>query len=158
MTSFWNVFQMFLRYIESEAWFFMHYTNHHSDSHTIYVMVFFHLEYFMPISTYHSMHFLKQGKILSWHLPFSTYTYWRYYRKTSNISCSWSIVCRRCSSYIFILDLIPVFNGLGKYNCKTRRETFKSKNLVRLLLEDIRYVEQLIKAKHHLSPETQEGD
>ena len=54
------------------------------------------------------------------------------YHQTSNISrtgwaitflmtyCSWSITCR----YIFILDLAPGFNGLGKDNCKTRRETF----------------------------------
>ena len=27
--------------------------------------------------------------------------------------------CRRCSNYIFILDLTPGFNGLGKYNCET---------------------------------------
>ena len=36
-----------------------------------------------------------------------------------------NIACRRCSNYIFILDLTPGFNGLGKDNCKTRRETFK---------------------------------
>ena len=30
-----------------------------------------------------------------------------------------------CSNYIFILDLTPGFNGLGKINRKTRRETFK---------------------------------
>ena len=34
--------------------------------------------------------------------------------------------CRRCSNYIFILDLTPGFNGLGKNNCKTRREWFSS--------------------------------
>ena len=38
---------------------------------------------------------------------------------------SWSIACRRCSNYIFILDLTPGFIGLGKDNCKTRREVFK---------------------------------
>ena len=27
-----------------------------------------------------------------------------------------------CSNYIFILDLIPGFKGLGKGNCKRRRE------------------------------------
>ena len=32
---------------------------------------------------------------------------------------------RCCSNYIFILDLTPGFNRLGKYNCKTRWETFK---------------------------------
>ena len=54
------------------------------------------------------------------------------YRKVSNISrqqncwslrCSWSIVCRRCSNYIFIINLTPGFNGLGKDNGRTRRET-----------------------------------
>ena len=51
------------------------------------------------------------------------------YCKTSNIShtlvgdqnfwslrCSWSIACQHCSNYTFILDLTPVFNGLGKDN------------------------------------------
>ena len=61
------------------------------------------------------------------------------YRQTSNIIgileaikllitlmyCSWSSVDRLCSNYIFILDLTPDFNRLGKDNCKTRRETFK---------------------------------
>ena len=28
-------------------------------------------------------------------------------------------------NYIFVLDLSPGFNGLGKDNCKTRGETFK---------------------------------
>ena len=42
-----------------------------------------------------------------------------------SLRCSWSIACRRCSNYLFILDLIPGFNGLGKDNCKTRRESFK---------------------------------
>ena len=41
------------------------------------------------------------------------------------LRCSWRIACRRCSNYIFILDLTPSFNELGKHNCKTRRETFK---------------------------------
>ena len=30
------------------------------------------------------------------------------------VRCSWSIACRRCSNYIFIVDLTPGFNGLGK--------------------------------------------
>ena len=59
------------------------------------------------------------------------------YRQVSNISCtlagkncwslrcSWSIACRRCSNYIFILDLIPGINSLGKDNCKARRESQK---------------------------------
>ena len=59
------------------------------------------------------------------------------YNKTSNmrrtlvdntfwsLRCSWSIACWCCSNYILILDLTPCFNGSGKVNCKTRRETFK---------------------------------
>ena len=59
----------------------------------------------------------------------------------SNISCtlvgrcSWSIACRRCSNYIFILDLTPGFNGLGKDNCKMRQQTFKFWDLVQFILE-----------------------
>ena len=41
-----------------------------------------------------------------------------------SLRCSWSMAGRRSSSYIFILDLTPSFSGLGKYNCKTRRESF----------------------------------
>ena len=73
------------------------------------------------------------------------------YRQVSNISrtlvgnkivdqlrCSWSIACRRCSSYIFILDLTPGFIRVGKDNWKARRETFKFGDLVRLVLEILR--------------------
>ena len=38
-------------------------------------------------------------------------------------------------TYIFILDLTPDWNGLGKDNCKTRRETFRFWNLVCFILE-----------------------
>ena len=38
-------------------------------------------------------------------------------------------------NYIFILDLTPGFNGLGKKNCKTRRESFQFGDLVCLILE-----------------------
>ena len=75
------------------------------------------------------------------------------YRKTSNISrtsvgniivdnsdCSWSTACRRCSNYIFIFNLTPGFNGLYRDNCKTRQETFKFRDSVRLILEVLRYV------------------
>ena len=47
---------------------------------------------------------------------------------------------RRCSNYIFILDLTPGFSGLGKDNCKTRRETGNLGELVRLMLEIWRYM------------------
>ena len=52
--------------------------------------------------------------------------------------CSWSIAGRRCSNYIFILDLTPGFSGLGKDNCKPRRESFKIWDLVELKLEVLR--------------------
>ena len=42
-----------------------------------------------------------------------------------SLRSSWSIAYRRCSNYIFILDITPGFNGLGKDNHKTRRETSK---------------------------------
>ena len=48
--------------------------------------------------------------------------------------------CRRCSDYIFILHLTPNFNGLDKDNCKTKWETFKFCNSVRLILEIWRYI------------------
>ena len=51
------------------------------------------------------------------------YNYW-------SLRCSWSVACRRCSSYISILDLISGFNELDKDNCKTRRETFQFLDLV----------------------------
>ena len=39
-----------------------------------------------------------------------------------SLRCSWSITCRRCSTYISFLDLTPGLNGLGKNICETRRE------------------------------------
>ena len=56
-----------------------------------------------------------------------------------SLRCSWSFACRRCSNYNFILDWSPGFNGLGKGNCKTRRETFKFWDLVGLISEILRY-------------------
>ena len=61
------------------------------------------------------------------------------YRQTSNISCTLidnkivdhsdiigaSPVGAAPTTYIFILDLTPGFNGMGKDNCKMRRQTFK---------------------------------
>ena len=43
--------------------------------------------------------------------------------------------CRRCCNFIFILDLISGFNGLGKDKCEAGRETFKFWDLVRLILD-----------------------
>ena len=52
--------------------------------------------------------------------------------------CSWSSACRRCSNYIFILDLKPGFNILRKDNCKPRQEAIKFWDLVWLILEILR--------------------
>ena len=78
------------------------------------------------------------------------------YRQTSDISftlvsneivdhswCSWSITRRRCSNHIFILQLTPGFNGLDKDNCKTRRETCKFWDSVRLIIKVWRYVKKM---------------
>ena len=48
--------------------------------------------------------------------------------------------CRRCSTYIFILNLTPGFNILRKDNCKLKREAFKFWDLVRLISEILRYI------------------
>ena len=57
-----------------------------------------------------------------------------------SLRCSWSIACRRCSNYIFILNLTPGFNGLGKDNYKMRREALKFWNWVCLIFETLRYL------------------
>ena len=41
----------------------------------------------------------------------------------------------KCSNYIFISDLRDGFIGLGKDNCKAKREIFKFLYLMRLILE-----------------------
>ena len=53
----------------------------------------------------------------------------------SSLRWCWRTACRRCSNYISILDLTLGFIGLGKYNCKTRRETFIFGDLLRPILE-----------------------
>ena len=61
------------------------------------------------------------------------------YGQTSNIS--YTLVGNEIvdhsnvANYIFILDLTPGFNGLGKDNCKMRWETFKFGDWVCLILE-----------------------
>ena len=52
-----------------------------------------------------------------------------------SLRCSWSIACRHCSNYIFIVNLTPGFNRLHKDNCKMRWETFKFWDLVWLILQ-----------------------
>ena len=56
--------------------------------------------------------------------------------KIVDLGCSWSIAWWRCSDYIFILDLTPGFNGLGKDNCKTRRQSSKFWDLVHFYIRD----------------------
>ena len=67
-----------------------------------------------------------------WHLS-RQYHLW-------SLRCSWSFACLHCFIYIFILDLTPHFSGLDKDNDKTRRETFKFWDLMRLILEIWRYI------------------
>ena len=55
---------------------------------------------------------------------------------------SWSIPCRRCSNYIFLLHLTLAINVLHKDNFKPRREKFQFWDLVRLILEILRYIYQ----------------
>ena len=52
-----------------------------------------------------------------------------------------TVICWRCSNYIFILDLTPGLKGLGKDDFKTRWESFKFWDLVRLILEILRYIQ-----------------
>ena len=59
------------------------------------------------------------------------------------------IACRRCSNYISILNLTQGFIGLGKDNCKTRREIVVFGDLVRLILENWRYVVVFIRVIIH---------
>ena len=42
------------------------------------------------------------------------------------------VACRRCSNYIFMLQLTLGFNILRQENCKPRREAFKFWDLVLL--------------------------
>ena len=79
------------------------------------------LKHSLPSSLYKKTHFSKQSNCWS-------------------LRCSWSIACRRCSNYIFILHLTPGFNILRKDNAKQKWETFEFSDLVRLILEILRYL------------------
>ena len=57
-----------------------------------------------------------------------------------SIRCSWSIACLCCSNYIFIINLTPDFNGLGKDTYKMRQETFKFWDLVHVILRGLKVV------------------
>ena len=65
-----------------------------------------------------------------------------------SLRCSWSIACRRCSNYIFILDLTPGFNILCKDNCKQRQGAFKFWDLVWLILEILWYIQHFPRIMH----------
>ena len=89
----------------------------------------------------------------------AAYMHWSTYRQVSNIRRT--LVVNKnvdhsdvvgaspvgaAPTYIFILDLTSGFIGLGKDSCKMRRETFKFGDLVRLILEILRYFYHLPKA------------
>ena len=57
-----------------------------------------------------------------------------------SLRCNWSIACRCCFNYIFILGLTPGFDILRKGNCKPTRETFKFWDSVLLILETWQYI------------------
>ena len=59
------------------------------------------------------------------------------YKNCWSLRCSWSIACRRCSNYIFILDLTSGFKGFSKDSRKTVRESFKCWDLLRLNIRDL---------------------
>ena len=71
-------------------------------------------------------------------LPLSLWYKWHLSRQYNcwSLRCSWSIANRRCSNYIFILHFTPGFNGLGKDNYKTRRDTFMFRDWMRLIYCD----------------------
>ena len=51
---------------------------------------------------------------------------------------SWLTACRRCSKYIFILNLTPGFERLGNDIWQTRRKIFKFWDWVRFILKVLR--------------------
>ena len=93
----------------------------HSSVQTILTLLFkFDFWFYKVLFLYASM-------FKEWTLP-SSLQYKTHLSRLYNcrsLRCSWSIAYWRCFNYIFILDLTPGFIGLGKDNCKTRRETIK---------------------------------
>ena len=63
------------------------------------------------------------------------------------LRCSWNITGWLCSNYIFILDLIPGLNRVGKDNYKMRQETFIFRDLVWLILEIWQYISWCLKER-----------
>ena len=71
-----------------------------------------------------------------------------------SLRCSWSIACRRCSNYIFILNLTAGFKGFRKDSRKAVQGSFKGWDLVRLILETWRYNENSIVAMGSWCPKS----
>ena len=82
-----------------------------------------------------------------YHIHMNKYHKTSYIRRTlggnncRSLKCSWSIACRRCSNYIFVLHLTFGLKGFGKERRKAVRESFKYSDLVRLVLETWRYAQ-----------------
>ena len=57
-----------------------------------------------------------------------------------SLRCCWSIACRRCSNYIFILGLTPGFNGLGKELQDKTRSILSFGDIVCLILQVSQYM------------------
>ena len=113
------------RYLSQSWWRIIHTSCACSISVYIYIYIY------TPSSLWYKTHL--SGQLNCW-----------------SLRCSWSIACRRCSNYILIIDLIPVFNGLSRDNGKTRQESFKFWDLVRLILEILRYhILPIISISHH---------
>ena len=92
---------------------------------------FFHLHgvgmilgIYVPLDT--SAAYLIYIPLMSMHRQTSNirHTLWRNKIVDHSDTCSWSIACRHCPNYIFILNFTPGVNGLGEENCKTMRYTF----------------------------------
>ena len=67
----------------------------------------------------------ERNRLLYMYIPRQTSNIRRTSVRNKIVDHSHVIACRRCSNYIFILHLVPGFNGLGRNNCKTTRELFK---------------------------------
>ena len=99
---------------------------------------------------------LNRGTVTVWYFFLSYEVIHLDYHQTANISRNLPVVGNKIvdnfdvvgaslvgaaptTSSILILDLPPGFNGLGEGNCKTRQETFKFGDLVRLVLDVLLY-------------------
>ena len=73
--------------------------------------------------------------VLTYHQNYHKTSYIRHTLVANKIGDHLDIACRRCSNYIFILNLIPGLIGMSKDNCKARQEMFKVLDTVHLILE-----------------------